>query len=152
MLVWMLVIFTASGDQMSFRVVRGVLGSAVFFGAAAGVLRPVLHLGGVASEYACADEKLTSDVAKAIRAGDLEAVKAAIEAGADINGLDERKMPPIGAAALLGKVDIVNYLADKGADINRNDGFGYTPLMCAAQRGQAGAVRALLKHGHRQAG
>lgn len=94
-----------------------------------------------------ADARLGGDLAKAIRSGDLEAVQAAVDAGADINALDERKMPPIGAAALLGKVDIVNYLAGKGADVNRNDGFGYTPLMCAAQRGQAGAVRALLKHG-----
>ena len=94
-----------------------------------------------------ADARLAGDLAKAIRSGDLEAVQAAVDAGADLNALDERKMPPIGAAALLGKVDIVNYLAGKGADVNRNDGFGFTPLMCAAQRGQAGAVRALLKHG-----
>ncbi len=94
-----------------------------------------------------ADARLAGDLAKAIRSGDLEAVQAAVDAGADLNALDERKMPPIGAAALLGKVDIVHYLAGKGADVNRNDGFGFTPLMCAAQRGQAGAVRALLKHG-----
>lgn len=93
------------------------------------------------------EEKLSTELAKSIRSGDLDAVKAAVEAGADINALDERKMPPIGAAALLGKTDIVNYLADKGADVNRNDGYGFTPLMCAAQRGQAGAVKALLKHG-----
>ncbi len=94
-----------------------------------------------------ANEKLSGDLAKAIRGGDLDAVKAAVDAGADINALDERKMPPIGAASLLGKTDIINYLAEKGADVNRNDGFGYTPLMCAAQRGQAGAVKALLRHG-----
>ena len=93
------------------------------------------------------EEKLSSELAKSIRSGDLDAVKTAVEAGADVNALDERKMPPIGAAALLGKTDIVNYLADKGADVNRNDGYGFTPLMCAAQRGQAGAVKALLKHG-----
>lgn len=94
-----------------------------------------------------AEEKLSGDLARAIRGGDLDAVKAAVDAGADLNKLDERKMPPIGAAALLGKTDIVNYLAEKGADVNRNDGFGFTPLMCAAQRGQAGTVKALLKHG-----
>ena len=35
------------------------------------------------------EEKLSSD---------LDAVKTAVEAGADINALDERKMPAIGAA------------------------------------------------------
>ncbi len=109
--------------------------------------RPAMFLADPASSIARADAKLSGDLAKAIRAGDLDAVKVAVDAGADINALDERKMPPIGVAALLGKTDIINYLAEKGADVNRNDGFGFTPLMCAAQRGQAGAVRALIKHG-----
>ncbi len=126
---------------------RWVVGAA-FLGVWTGCWRYVPYLGAPSRDLAmAADAKLGGDLARAIRAGDLDAVKAAVDAGADINAVDERKMPPIGAAALLGRVDIVNYLADRGANVNRNDGFGYTPLMCAAQHGQAGAVRSLLKHG-----
>lgn len=88
-----------------------------------------------------------TDLARAIRAGDLAAVKAAVAAGADLNAMDNQKMPPIGIAALLGKADIVGFLADKGADVNRNDGYGFTPLMCAAIRGKTDAAKALLDHG-----
>src|SRR4051812_15127412 len=124
---------------------RHLAGVAVFILVTTGLLDRAFDLPDTVA--VAADAALAGDLAKAIRAGDLDSVKEAVEKGADLNALDERKMPPIGAAALLGKVDIVNYLADKGADVNKNDGFGYTPLMCAAQRGQAGAVRALLKHG-----
>ena len=102
-----------------------------------------LMLAGALTGVARADDKAaaaSSDLANAIRAGDLDAVKSAVEAGADLNALDEKKMPPLGLAALLGKTDIVDYLAEKGADVNRNDGSGFTPLMCAAIRGQSGAV------------
>ena len=125
---------------------RALMGMA-FVAAFTGAWRPVLFLADSTAGIARADEKLTGELGKAIRAGDLDAVKGAVERGADINAADERKMPPIGAAALLGKTDIVDYLAGKGADVNRNDGFGFTPLMCAALRGQAGSARALLKHG-----
>ena len=126
---------------------RRFLAAAAFALASTGLIRPLIHLNDAPSLAWAQDAKLSSDLAKAIRAGDVDAVKEAVEKGADINALDERKMPPIGAAALLGKTDIVNYLADKGADLNKNDGYGFTPMMCAAQRGQSGAVRALLKHG-----
>ncbi|MDB5298118.1 MAG: transient receptor potential channel pyrexia, partial [Phycisphaerales bacterium] len=129
------------------RVAR-VAACSAFALAATSLFRPAAFLADTPGSVAFAqDAKLTGDLAKAIRAGDLEAVKEAVGKGADLNALDERKIPPIGAAALLGKTDIIEYLADKGADVNRNDGFGFTPLMCAAQRGQAGAVRMLLKHG-----
>lgn len=132
---------------MEIRTFHRALIGMTFAAAFTGAWRPVLFLAEPAAGIARADEKLTGELGKAIRAGDLDAVKGAVERGADINAADERKMPPIGAAALLGKTDIVDYLAGKGADVNRNDGFGFTPLMCAAQRGQAGSARALLKHG-----
>jgi len=83
----------------------------------------------------------------AIRAGDLEAAKAAVAQGVDVNAPDGRGMPPIGLAALHGRAEIIRLLADHGADVNRNDRYGFTPLMDAAIRGQPGAVRALLAAG-----
>lgn len=91
--------------------------------------------------------KVEQRLTAAIRAGNVEAVKAAVAGGADVNAWDEQGLTPIGLAALLGKPDIITLLAASGADVNRNDRYGFTPLMNAAIRGQPEAARILLALG-----
>ena len=66
-----------------------------------------------------------------IKQGDLETVKAFIEAGFDI---DSAESGDFGSSLLhnairYGQMDIFNYLIDQGANIDFVDAVGWTPLM-----------------------
>ncbi|MGD2072771.1 MAG: ankyrin repeat domain-containing protein, partial [Candidatus Thorarchaeota archaeon] len=63
--------------------------------------------------------------------GDSEKVIAALEAGAQIEIVDNRGMTPIIWAALRGHLDVVKLLLEKGANINSTNWAGWTPLMQA---------------------
>src|SRR5215471_5740976 len=55
----------------------------------------------------------------AAREGNMEAVKALVEAGADVNKVSvSDKMPPITQAIVVGHFDVAKYLLDHGADPN----------------------------------
>jgi ankyrin repeat protein len=65
----------------------------------------------------------------AARQGELEAVKALIDAGADINQpTNGDKVSPIVIATINGHFDLAKYLLDKGADPNSAGVNGATPL------------------------
>ncbi|CAN0257689.1 unnamed protein product [Laminaria digitata] len=51
--------------------------------------------------------------------GKLSAVKAGLEAGANVNGAPEQPLPPITAAAIIGSADKVKFLLGKGTDPDR---------------------------------
>ena len=60
--------------------------------------------------------------------GDLERVKAHLDAGMDINGRDgEHESTALHAAAYHGKLEIVKFLISKDADINAKNKHGQTP-------------------------
>ena len=61
----------------------------------------------------------------------LEAVKLAVELGADINAVGENGWTALHAAAYTGADAIVQILADKGAHLDVKDKFGQTPLRIA---------------------
>lgn len=64
---------------------------------------------------------------KAIDRNDPAAVKAAIQAGADVNG--KKDFPYLGMAAFDGKLEIVKILLDQpGVDVDLADRYGNTPL------------------------
>jgi ankyrin repeat protein len=62
----------------------------------------------------------------------LEAVKLAVELGANINEATERGETALHAAASTGADTIVEFLVDKGAQVNAKDMLGRTPWSMAA--------------------
>ncbi|MEP7116888.1 MAG: ankyrin repeat domain-containing protein [Acidobacteriota bacterium] len=65
----------------------------------------------------------------AARQGATDAVKALVEAGADVNALTAGdKTSPMVIAAVNGQFDLVGYLLEKGADPNLASDAGMTPL------------------------
>jgi uncharacterized protein len=64
--------------------------------------------------------------------GHLEAVKLALELGADIHAATERGETALHAAASTGADTIVKFLVDKGAQVNAKDNLGRTPWSMAA--------------------
>ncbi|HVK07977.1 MAG TPA: PQQ-binding-like beta-propeller repeat protein [Gemmataceae bacterium] len=65
----------------------------------------------------------------AVRNGDAGAVKAALDAGADVNARNEMGVSALWIAASKGKLDVIDLLLARGADVNARDGIWYqTPL------------------------
>jgi len=85
---------------------------------------------------------------EAVRAGDLEKVKAlAAKDPKAVNEKDARGRTPLHFAGVAGKPDILKFLIASGADVRAADPGGFTPLHWAAAEGQADAARALIAAG-----
>ena len=80
----------------------------------------------------------------AVDASDFAAVKAAVEAGVDLNENRHRDGPALVAAAYNGNLEIIKFLLDKGADPNIVTPYGVTPLINAAIKGHTEVVRLLI--------
>jgi uncharacterized protein len=93
-------------------------------------------------------KELIHDIKKAISGGDLDKLKALLEA-------DKARLTwttPFGtwlhSAAMCGKLEIIKYLVEKGIDINRREGMADSGAIClAADKGNAEIVRYLIEHG-----
>jgi len=83
----------------------------------------------------------------AVFIGNADIVRAAIEAGAEIDAQDCDGYTALMEAASLGDVEIIKALLAAGAQIDMQDGDGYTALMEAAEQGKSEAVRALVDAG-----
>ena len=70
-----------------------------------------------------------------------------VQAGADVNNMDESSSSPLISAASEGRTDCVNLLLQAGAYVNFFDQNGFTALMRAAYYGKVGCVKALLNTG-----
>ena len=70
-------------------------------------------------------------VAHFIKKGDLDTVKAFIEAGYDVNSSESGDFGSslLHNAIRYGQMEIFNYLIDHGADIDFVDAVGWTPMM-----------------------
>ena len=80
--------------------------------------------------------------------GNVSAVKAHLDAGADPNAYDESFDTPLQIAARKGHHEVVKTLLEKGANPNKRwNGLKSTPLISAVRRGRRDIVETLLKKG-----
>ena len=86
---------------------------------------------------------------KAASAGDLAAVNAALEQGADVNARGDYGDAALNLAAEYGHTEVVERLLSAGADIENLGGAAKTPLMNATFAGQTRVVQLLLDKGAR---
>jgi len=79
---------------------------------------------------------------------DVEAVKTAIEKGANVNHQDEQSgQTPLMGAVLRGKINIVRHLLDIQADVTIGENSGYTAAHGAAFQGRPEVMQMLIDHG-----
>jgi ankyrin repeat protein len=86
---------------------------------------------------------------KAAGAGNIEAVKQHLAAGADMNAKLEGGGTPLHYAAMFNNKVIVELLIAKYADVNAKDESGWTPLHYAAGEGHKEIVELLITKGAR---
>ncbi len=101
--------------------------------------------------HAAATNASAPEFAAAVRAGDLPALRALIDAG-DTGPGEIDIAAPDGTTALLWAVqgddiELVRTLLDAGADPNRSNRYDITPLWLAATNGSARLVELLLARG-----
>jgi outer membrane protein assembly factor BamB len=100
-------------------------------------------LGLVASARAADDKR--DALWTAVRAGDVKAIQAAIDKGADVNAKNEIGVSALWIAASKGKLPVMELLVKKGADVNVRDGIWYgTPLTMSVK---VDVARMLIKAG-----
>lgn len=86
-------------------------------------------------------------IRNAASSGDLDGVRAALAAGADIDARAEYGDTALNLACEYGHGEIVAFLLSEGADIENLGGADKTPIMNAAFAGHVGVVRQLLAAG-----
>lgn len=80
--------------------------------------------------------------------GNIEAMKARLDEGANVNARSSYGATGVLLAARKGNLQAVKLLVERGGDVNARDTFyGVTPLTSAAQAGSAEIVRYLLEKG-----
>jgi ankyrin repeat protein len=86
---------------------------------------------------------------EAITFGHTEVVRALIDAGADVTGVDRTGVNLLHWAAITNRAPLVPILAQAGVPVNAMDDHGYTPLMYAAtvDEGDTATLQALLRAG-----
>lgn len=80
----------------------------------------------------------------AAQEGQVAAIKALLDADADLTAIDRVGMSPLAIAAKGGHSDAVIVLIDAGAAVNMRDAAGGSPLLWAAGLGNSQTVEALL--------
>ncbi len=84
---------------------------------------------------------------RAVKIGNLKAVKILVENGADINQGSKGDGSPLIEAAKLGHMPIVKYLVEQKANVNIHVVGDETPLIRAAWNGHLNIVKYLVEHG-----
>ncbi len=88
-----------------------------------------------------------TDLSKAIRTGDLPAVRALLAEGGNPNVTTPDGATPLMAAAFFNQPDVARLLIEAGARIDAQDKDGYSPLMIAAAKGNRDAAEVLIGKG-----
>ena len=84
---------------------------------------------------------------EAARDGDLEQVRALIDAGADLDAQGDNGETPLNTAILKGHVLVATLLIDRGAGIQARNKGGFTPLHAAAYANAVEIAEQLLSRG-----
>jgi hypothetical protein len=85
------------------------------------------------------------DLLTAARAGDLAAVKAALQTGASVEAKTPYGQTPLYLAAMNGKEDVVRFLLEKGASADITDTFYKAPMLAfVLQRKHYGIAKMLI--------
>ena len=92
-------------------------------------------------------QTVNQNLLKSASDGDLQAVKAALEKGADITTHDEYNNTALNVSASNGNLELIKFLVEKGSDINNLGGAAMSPLMQAATAGHVDASQFLIDQG-----
>jgi len=96
----------------------------------------------------CGNPEADRALRVAIREGNIEAAKQAIDDGADVNAKDKRGQTPLlNAAPPMGHKEIIELLIAKGADVNAKTESGWNPLHRAAYYRHKEIVELLIAKG-----
>jgi len=88
-----------------------------------------------------------SDLAWAVKNGDLEQVKELVESkGADVNLTIDGRLP-LHYASDYGQLEVLQFLASKGAKLDTKDKHGISPLLAAIWEGHTSCVKFLIEKG-----
>lgn len=93
-------------------------------------------------------QDLKEEFFAAARKGDVEAVKALLAKGVDVNSKTEYGATALSYASDKGHTAVVKLLLENGADANARDTFyGATPITWASMKGHSDIVKLLLDKG-----
>lgn len=93
-------------------------------------------------------QELNDQLFEAVRKGDVAAVTAALDKGADVNAKFRYGTTALFKAAERGHVDVAKVLIERGADLKVKDTFyGATPMTWALDGKHVNVVRLLLEKG-----
>ena len=107
-----------------------------------------IDTGGASDSDSCSDEDADSVLRDACAAGDIMAVPALIEHGADVDGRESSSgATSLHLAGFHGHATIVEMLLKARARSDTTEGRGLTPLHLAAQEGHSATVHLLLESG-----
>lgn len=84
---------------------------------------------------------------RSVMTGDLQGVRSALDAGADIHRPNAHGITPLMAAARASRPEVAELLIERGARVRDVDKRGFTALHYAAQNGLTGTVGLLLDRG-----
>ena len=92
-------------------------------------------------------KKVNKALLSAVEEGDVEALKSALAAGADVNAADSEGITSLMRAAETGNEEILKLLIEAGADVNAADCDDITSLICAAETGNEEILKLLIEAG-----
>ena len=103
---------------------------------------------GLVTASATAGNEMRDALWAAVRAGDAEALRVALDRGAEVNAKNEMGVSALWIAASKGKLDVIQLLVERGADVNVRDGIWYqTPLRLAVGSSHLEVAQFLIKSG-----